>query len=61
MTIALAGKVALVTGGSHSLGSAIAKRLARDGAAVALTYTSSPRKADIDQTSTQQTGTLPKN
>ncbi|MEH2122463.1 SDR family NAD(P)-dependent oxidoreductase [Nostoc sp.] len=42
----LAGKVALVTGGSRSLGAAIAKRLAHDGAAVALTYTSSPQKAD---------------
>ncbi|WP_375512876.1 3-oxoacyl-ACP reductase family protein [uncultured Nostoc sp.] len=42
----LAGKVALVTGGSRGLGAAIAKRLAQDGAAVALTYTSSPQKAD---------------
>ena len=42
----LAGKVALVTGGSRGLGAAIAKRLAHDGAAVALTYTSSPQKAD---------------
>ncbi|MEH2450878.1 SDR family NAD(P)-dependent oxidoreductase [Nostoc sp.] len=42
----LAGKVALVTGGSRGLGAAIAKRLAHDGAAVALTYTSLPQKAD---------------
>ncbi|MBD2517827.1 3-oxoacyl-ACP reductase FabG [Nostoc sp. FACHB-973] len=42
----LTGKVALVTGGSRGLGAAIAKRLADDGAAVALTYTTSPQKAD---------------
>jgi len=41
----LAGKVALVTGGSRSIGAAIAKRLASDGAAVALTYSSSPDRA----------------
>src|SRR2546426_9954016 len=42
----LAGKVALVTGGSRSIGAAIAKRLATDGAAVALTYSASPDKAN---------------
>jgi 3-oxoacyl-[acyl-carrier protein] reductase len=41
----LAGRVALVTGGSRSIGAAIAKRLASDGAAVALTYSTSPEKA----------------
>jgi len=39
-------KVALVTGGSRGIGAAIAKRLARDGAAVALTYASAKPKAD---------------
>ncbi|MCZ4092154.1 3-oxoacyl-ACP reductase family protein [Sinorhizobium psoraleae] len=41
----LQGKVAFVTGGSRSIGAAIAKRLANDGAAVAITYHGSRERA----------------
>lgn len=41
----LAGRIAFIQGGSRGIGAAIAHRLARDGAAVAFTYASSPERA----------------
>tara|TARA_R110002072_G_scaffold30671_1_gene95571 strand:- start:28196 stop:28930 length:735 start_codon:yes stop_codon:yes gene_type:complete len=39
-------RVAIVTGGSRGIGSAIAERLASDGLAVVVNYSSSPKAAD---------------
>ena len=42
----LKGKRALVTGGSRGIGAAVVKRLAREGADVALTFVSKPDQAE---------------
>jgi 3-oxoacyl-[acyl-carrier protein] reductase len=42
----LAGKVALVTGGSRGIGASIVRRLARDGADVVFSYAASANRAD---------------
>lgn len=45
MENSLAGKIALVTGGSRGIGAAIARQLAKAGANVAVTYINSRTKA----------------
>ncbi|MDQ7956480.1 MAG: SDR family oxidoreductase [Rhodocyclaceae bacterium] len=42
----LAGQAAFVTGGSRGIGAAIVRRLARDGAAVAFSYSAAQAQAD---------------
>src|SRR5271168_3957512 len=41
----LKNKTALITGGSRGIGAAIVKRLAKEGANIALTYSKSPDQA----------------
>ncbi|KAF2753020.1 short chain dehydrogenase [Pseudovirgaria hyperparasitica] len=46
MSLPLAGKVALITGGSKGIGAQAALRLARDGAKVVVNYSSDSKAAD---------------
>ncbi len=56
MSQTLAGKIALVIGGSRGIGAAIVRRLALEGAHVALTYISSPDKANETARAAQAQG-----
>src|SRR5262245_24796315 len=56
MTLMLQNKSALVTGGSRGIGAAIVKRLAREGAHVALTYVSKPDAANKTAATARELG-----
>lgn len=55
-TKSLQGKKAVVTGGSRGIGSAIAKRLAAEGAEVAITYAGNKAAADATVAAIEQGG-----
>ena len=54
----LAGKIALVTGGSGDLGAAIASALARAGASVAVTYVGERERAEATAAAVEALGVL---
>ncbi|KAF4426064.1 NAD(P)-binding protein [Fusarium austroafricanum] len=58
MTTSLSGKIALVTGSSRSIGAAIAKRLADDGANVVVNYVTNSQAAGklVDSINTKRAG-----